>query len=639
MEDPDDFPNPGDEEVGSISSLEENSPVAPGAKVASGKSKATPKIHHRLAEEEQLHTSSRPGISSEAFDMWTVLHRQSKPKMPWETASFARPFEAKFKKPRFEVPQIGFREAISAPSSSSSATVVLDHTSGISFARQRLRIAPLVKTDDQLRWEALRKIKTVVLLNPLASAIGETLATQAIALKGETELCGSFTNCFAAKATGTLVKRSYSLWRFSQWCADNNVWDPLSASEDTIYSYLCYLQKNAAPTSGVDFIQTWRFMHHVLGLKKFPLDVVLSSRTKGLADSMHAEKQKLRQAEPLKARMILALEKIVLQAPYVHWQIIAGQFLLCIGSCSRFSDSIHLDSLVLSTEGDFHLLEADESKYKTTTNRERKSRLLPICSLGQFLADEPWAPKWIQLRLSQGLATSPSLPAWSEISGRWLERRMTIAEAMLYLHEFLRGSGFSEEDLVQVGTHSMKATLLSWSSKGQYLDLPDRRLLGHHLDPGSNSAVTYSRDEIAHLQVVVHRMFQDVKKGTFKPDDSRVQRLSASIGLLGDAHGVEDIDLSFERNEVEDASDCDEGEADRPAMGLEPKRVPFDDLSIEAVSGSKIHISSGVLHMPGDGVFFKCGRKITRNFVDISSNVLATDIPVCMQCAKAYNHG
>ena len=142
--------------------------------------------------------------------------------MPWETAAFANPFQPKFKKPRFEVPQIGFREAISAPSASPAAGN-MEQSSSLTFARQRLRMSGLIKTEDQLRWEALRKIKVVVLLNPMASSIGETMATQAMTLRDESKFVASFTNCFAGKATGTLVKRSYSLWRFSQWSRQRSV--------------------------------------------------------------------------------------------------------------------------------------------------------------------------------------------------------------------------------------------------------------------------------------------------------------------------------------------------------------------------------------------------------------------------------
>ena len=157
---------------------EEEVPVGSGAKVAKGKARATPKVPQEVHGEDpsldSASSSSKPGISPSAFDTWTVLHRQTKPKMPWETAAFANPFQPKFKKPRFEVPQIGFREAISAPSASPAAG---------NMEHQRLRMSGLIKTEDQLRWEALRKIKVVVLLNPMASSIGETMATQAMTLR------------------------------------------------------------------------------------------------------------------------------------------------------------------------------------------------------------------------------------------------------------------------------------------------------------------------------------------------------------------------------------------------------------------------------------------------------------------------
>ncbi len=52
-------------------------------------------------------------------------------------------------------------------------------------------------------------------------------------------------------------------------------------------------------------------------------------------------------------------------------------------------------------------------------------------------------------------------------------------------------------------------------------------------------------------------------------------------------------------------------------MSLEPQRIPFD-LSLDAVPDSKIYISSGVLHLNGSLGFFKCGRKITRNYMRMS---------------------
>ena len=83
----------------------------------------------------------------------------------------------------------------------------MEQSSSLTFARQRLRMAGLIKTEDQLRWEAMRKIKVVVLLNPMASSIGQTMATQAMTLRDENEFVASFTNCFAGKATDGLTSK------------------------------------------------------------------------------------------------------------------------------------------------------------------------------------------------------------------------------------------------------------------------------------------------------------------------------------------------------------------------------------------------------------------------------------------------
>ena len=81
----------------------------------------------------------------------------------------------------------------------------------------------------------------------------------------------------------------------------------------------------------------------------------------------------------------------------------------------------------------------------------------------------------------------------------------------------------------------------------------------------------------------------------FRPDDTRVQRLAATINLQSDEEDDDspDDDSTSERSDAE--SDCDEGQDRRVAMSLEPQRIPFDDLSLDAVPHSKIHISSGVI--------------------------------------------
>ena len=101
--------------------------------------------------------------------------------------------------------------------------------------------------------------------------------------------------------------------------------------------------------------------------------------------------------------------------------------------------------------------------------------------------------------IKYNLPTSPSLPAFSEVTNEWLQRPMSTGEACLNLQEIMTGSGFNFEDAQKLGCHSLKCTMLSWLAMGSYAGISDRRLAGHHLDPNNVSPVTYSRDELTRV--------------------------------------------------------------------------------------------------------------------------------------------
>ena len=111
------------------------------------------------------------------------------------------------------------------------------------FSKRGLRIARLIQTDDHARWEALRKIKTSVLINPSASDLGTTLISNAALLKSDQQLGSSIVGSDSSKATGTLVKRAGSLRRFAKFCSTHGILDPLSPHEAIIYEYHAALSK------------------------------------------------------------------------------------------------------------------------------------------------------------------------------------------------------------------------------------------------------------------------------------------------------------------------------------------------------------------------------------------------------------
>ena len=579
-----------------------------------------------LAEDQ---TQSGMPLNEVAFDMWIGQKRLSSLRLPWERNASAKIFGYKDRK-HLQLPQIGCNIALSS-STSSAKCESPDSLPGSEFARKRLKVSAMIWSDDQARWEALRKFKVLLTINPANSFLGSTLADKATLLRSENEISASFCEAFADKKTGTLSKRASSCWRFIQWVIKQGFDDPLSVGEAVFYSHL---RETGAPTTANCFLQSWTFLFHVAGLKTPPLGMVLSPRVRGAAKDMFGAKRKLVQAEPLTVKMVYGLAKVALSAPYDRWKVIAGHLLFCLGASSRFADSVHLDSLILSSDSKsgLTLVEADSAKYKTGNSNERRTRLLPLSSLGKFFATESWAEEWMRMRVKFSLPSSPSLPAWSEVSSCWLQRPMSTGEAALYLKEFLIGSGFDMQDIVKLGCHSLKCTILSWLAKGSYASISDQRIAGHHMDPGSVSAITYSRDELTRIMAIEQKMVKDIRRKTFQPDQSRVQRLAdlvATDSNLDDhPHIVEESDSG--------SDDLNERDLERDDLPNQV-RMSFDDLTLRSLVQARIHCNSGVCHLLLDDSKFRCGRKLTRNYDSITAGTTISDVPICMQCSRSFD--
>ena len=354
--------------------------------------------------------------------------------LPWETnAVTAALFGGKLKRPALQVP-LPSRELLAASDSHVPEVSVLK-ASVPDFARKRLRFAALVKSEDDARFEALRKFKVLVMLEPDVSQLGRTLLAEASLLKQDAELLNTFADAFAGKSTATLVKRSASLWRYASWVCDMHLGSVLQPKETVMYAYMCHLKIGGAPTVASSFLEAWRFLHASVGLKRADPASVISSRVSGAARSMLADKRPLTQASPLSVKMVKALEQIVLLAPYEHWKIMAGHLLLSLGSSCRFSDSMSLASLTGEQAGDIFLIEAESRQYKTANCSKNKSNFLPLCTLGRFFAKDACGPEWLRLRASAGLGLNPAFGL--------------------------------KTDIEHIGTHSVKCTILSWMHGGE----------------------------------------------------------------------------------------------------------------------------------------------------------------------------
>ena len=164
------------------------------------------------------------------------------------------------------------------------------------------------------------------------------------------------------------------------------------------------------------------------------------------------------------------------------------------------------------------------------------------------------------------------------------------------------------------------------------MTLPDRRLLGHHLDPAAASPVTCSRDELTRLMKSVNDMVVDIREGKFKLDASRVWRLASGLGvkvIRGDP-SILDSD-----GDDEDEGKLDPTEADLTVPTL-PGSHPRDGLFDQFAEGCLVHKISKVVHLKASETRFFCGRMVTKNCEEPDPFTELTDMPMCGQCQQAH---
>ena len=124
------------------------------------------------------------------------------------------------------------------------------------------------------------------------------------------------------------------------------------------------------------------------------------------------------------------------------------------------------------------------------------------------------------LRSSQSLEAGrnkPLLPAPADRGG-WSNIPLTATSAGTWLRALLEDSDGPSAS--SIGTHSLKATVLSWCAK-YGLDVPTRRALGYHQASSDVSVQTYSRDAMAGPVRSMQKVLDSISGGEFFPDETR----------------------------------------------------------------------------------------------------------------------
>ena len=559
---------------------------------------------------------------------------QSLPKQPWETSPAAKVFNPDYlKSPGYT--RVGLAEAVMGSVARSSSPPRQVPRAIPEFVARRLRMASLNKSDDCLRTGALMKARSLLLYDPPATQLGQSLLNAAGTLIDENQVTQSLIDAFAPKSTNTMVKRFSSLWRFARWCAASYI-PPLQMAEDTVYAYPCHLRDTKSSASAASsFLEAVAFLHAVACLRGLGSSPQFSGRCKGLARAQLQTRRKRKQACPMTVDMVRALEEFTALYFQSHLAVISGHLLFCIYSCARWADSIRRTEIEQYHRGRITLIETSTKRHKTALSDDARTQLLPYVCLGRGLTDAPWSAPWMAARTKFGLDIHVmddqiAMPSWSDSQSCFTSLPMSSTEATLWAREILEIAGIERDRAACITSHSCKVTLLSWTSKSGSFTRAERRLLGHHYDREDRSFLIYSRDTYAPLAVKIRLMLDRIVSGKFCPDLSRVERV---------AQAVEEAEAESD-SAVSEPTDSDVSLDDPPSpstklvRSLQPAGEWPHELEGVEPDRCLIHRISRVVHVGLPcGVKLRCGRRVTSNYSSLTrSSLELSDLQVCAQC-------
>ena len=574
----------------------------------------------------------------------SVLRSAKRVKLPWETGPLAPVFKRESFARRFEIePQtVGLSDVLNPhPKVRAAVPAQVPSMSSHAAVRRRIVCTSYNIQDDELRSRALNRFKVLVCMDLSATGIGKSMLNCIGNLDSHTDVLQVLEDALASKATGTLLKRVSSLWRWASWLASSSKGTCFDQTEATVYEYMNHLRNiRSAPTCASHFVEAVRFAEQVFKLVKMDVQTVLTSRVTGAAHNMFLHKRKLKQAPAFSVGAVSVFEDLCNNDVRPHVRAICGSILFCIFACVRWFDAMRIESISLDKCITITLLEAATSKHKTSTTKETKTMLLPFTSLGRFLGSVNWAESFMDARSQSGLhGQDLFLPSWNEVGQSWSSYPMSSGEATCWIRELLSSSGV--EDYERFSSHSAKCTLLTWAGMTTLFTREERTLLGHHVEPQTRSATIYNRDSQIMLQYKVLKLINLIRTSKLKPDASRAERLATMVenGSTADASVLsEEVQEPEIETSDEESQDVDLDGEDDPTtdldgyFGAEREQVPEHGDEFLWY----IHCFTGVVHAAQvisleDRLL--CGRPITVNLVSIESgSAEARTGLMCMQC-------
>ena len=474
---------------------------------------------------------------------------------------------------------------------------------------------------------ALNAWLIIASVNFEASTLGEQIrhvgADEAMAIVSDTLEC---------KATSTLRSRAYSLSQFLRWHAasEHALGSAFPIDEAHAYGYVCHLRETGAPaTRASRFRESLAFAQHCVGFS-MPDSVLGSKHMAGAALCSFRTKRVLLQRDPITLIQLPLMEKEVVSGADLALRVFLGTMLFALHTRSRYSDVMNVN---VEPTIDEEYVEAAITQHKMAHASGRGHRWLPLAGFACGVTGLPWAKCWLQCRVDSSLAAAvdePFMPMPLR-HGRWSQAKLPISHATVWLREFFLSKGLNRDEVSNLGTHSLKACLLSWLAKAGAAG-SDRKMLGNHISKADASMVTYSRDALAGPLRCLGSLLEAVRSGRFHPDRSRSGRWT----LPGPDDQLEASSSSGSSTE----SDEQESSSGEEGFGVTTVAVSKDLQTAQNVAvikkiaddGGEVwrHIKRLTFHIKDKPAAFKCGRLSSEAYVPSDENRVLW--PRCVGC-------
>ena len=537
--------------------------------------------------------------------------KRSKILLPWEELPLREIFGAKrpLIPPAAWVPEPGVAVGAIEP----DRTVSKGHLLGKSSWTTKTTLIPWPVFEEARLSKVLELWRVVILDSYMHTALGRQIHELMSAdSSDENALKEVIKDALCGKSISTLKTRVASITSFGRWKKSVSLPEEVSIfpiSEELAYRYICELRKEGATRSrATRFLEAVGFCKGMLGAD---VDAVLTSaRVRGACINRIADLEP-RKRDALTVDQVAHLE-LLASTRDDQVGIFAGYMCFLIFGRLRWSDGQYCKEEPWMDEGpEFSYLEARLYHHKTAGRTKSARRLLPVACPGPGVSRHQWATGWLYHRELHGLSAGvgkPTMPAPVH-GGGWSSLPLGPSEAAMWLREVL-----GEQQLVHpdqaIGTHSAKATVLSWMCKA-HAPGDIQRLAGYHVDPGSKSALEYSRDSQAPVVHFIEGMLLAIFSEMFVPDSTRAGRwhgcrsLEQALDSLAKAGQAEAADMSWQRVDIEGDGESDLfGDTGNGGLTDQvPPVVQHDDNDLSDFSGD-------------DGVQFDVQSSATEDNVD-----------------------